>query len=318
MGRSGEECLAKQALHARCRASRSFLPSFLRGAATQLDTDLHKISYLPEPHHCWWWTCGTHHSSKPLRGEKYHPVLRSSISWSFKKSQLYSHSYFHLRQSISGQIRPEWFILKYERLHFQLLKWQQAHLLHQAADIWPLWIQNICGNTTGIRYPPLCHINPSYNDFGFLVSRELSQGRKTRLAIQQLAILPQLEVISCCVRTRPGQGFSCPVALLGSLTQQNPWITFSSLAAGKRTKANIRGNVEVNGYKQSCPPNQQQTIRSLSWSTEPLTSSWVSSPGGSLSSGQQYCRSLTVTLMSPWQLNMRKQCSWTTVQEHSG
>lgn len=42
-----------------------------------------------------------------------------------------------------------------------------------------------------IRYPPLCHIHPSCNAFGFLVS-ELTQGRKTGLPTYQPADLPQL------------------------------------------------------------------------------------------------------------------------------
>lgn len=81
----------------------------------------------------------------------------------------------HLRQSISGQIILEEITPKCEWLHFQLLKNQPAHLLHQAGDILAFWIQSVCSNRTDI-IPSATPLSVALR--WFLGLRALAQGGK--------------------------------------------------------------------------------------------------------------------------------------------
>lgn len=65
------------------------------------------------------------------------------------------------------------------------------------------------------------------------------------------------------------QDFKCSVRLCCSLSQQNPWITFISPAAWKRTKSSLCRRAALDGYKWDCPSCQQQALRPLPCSAEP-------------------------------------------------
>ena len=119
-----------------------------------LETYTHKLYYSTESHHCCWWKVNpmAHITTPSLLGKRHTPLGSVLLFHDLSESLLscVPIDFFHLRQSISGQIILEEIIRKCEWLHFQLLKWQPAHLLHQAVDILPFRIQSVCSNTRDI------------------------------------------------------------------------------------------------------------------------------------------------------------------------
>lgn len=153
MDRSREECPAQQALHSRCRGAD---PSYHHVWVQQphatglkpdmLDSDLHRTNYSTQSHHCCCKVIPMADTAAPRCSGKRNTICGL---WDLLKVSAALSYIFYPRWSISGQIPPE-FTLTCKWMHFQSLKWQQAHFLHQAADSWPLWIQNACTNTTDV------------------------------------------------------------------------------------------------------------------------------------------------------------------------